>query len=173
MAPNLRTTEDSGLLAFLEAEASMRSVGARFLLAAGQAWDTRNLSHRHPAGPRGSCYRTAFELATKHPGELAYCEGRALSGLVPIEHAWCVDSRGAVVDTTWSAEARHYFGVCFELGWLTAWVDSRGFHSVLANFFPKELLSIDPAAFLWQPSEQQLQATRRLQAEVLAQLQGD
>lgn len=161
----------SPLLQYLQAEASMRGVGARFILAAGREYDARMLKHRFGRGVQQACYRNAFDLALAHPGELTYCEGRALScGFIPIEHAWCVTPDGQVVDTTWRDDERHYFGVRFDTDWLHGWVESRSSYGVLANLFPKELLELDPATFLAQPDEAQLERTRRLQADVLALL---
>jgi hypothetical protein len=149
----------------------LRTLGSRFILAAGQEYDSRVLKHRFGRGMRKACYRNAFELALKHPGELTYCEGRALScGIVPIEHAWCVTPEGRVVDTTWRDDERHYFGVKFDTDWLIGWIESRSRYGVLADLFPKELLEMDPAVFLAQPGAEQVERTRALQSEVLAAL---
>jgi hypothetical protein len=64
-------------------------------------------------GEMGACYRNAF-MATIHHPEWRYAEGYALSSLgVPVEHAWCVDDRGRVVEVTWS-DGLAYCGVQFE-----------------------------------------------------------
>lgn len=161
----------SPLQQLLQAEASMRSVGARFILAAGREYGDRLLKHRFGKGEPRACYRNAFELALAHPGELTYCEGRALScGFLPIEHAWCVTADGQVLDTTWRGDERNYFGICFDIEWLRGWVESRTSYGVMANLFPQELLHLDPATFLAQPDSAQLAQTRCLQAEVLAML---
>jgi len=156
---------------YLQAEASMHSVGARFILAAGRKYDNRLLQHRFGRGMLQACYRNACDLALAHPGELTYCEGRALScGIIPIEHAWCVTPDGEVVDTTWSEDECSYFGVCFDTEWLHGWVESRPRYGVMAELFPLELLHLDPATYLAMPDPAQLEATRRLQADVLAML---
>jgi hypothetical protein len=57
------------------------------------------------------CYRNATMLAIKDP-TLTYVEGYALGGFFPMEHAWCVDQYGMVIDTTWEfPAASQYYGV--------------------------------------------------------------
>lgn len=164
-------SERGPLQQYLRAEASMRLVGAQFILAAGQEYGSRLVKHRFGRGMQHACYRNAFDLALAHPGELTYCEGRALScALVPVEHAWCVTPDGQVVDTTWHGDEQDYVGVRFDVEWLQGWIAGRGSYGVMAEQFPSELLRLDPATFLAQPDAAQLERTRRLQADVLAML---
>lgn len=62
-----------------------------------------------------ACFATAARLADAHPGELYYVEGYAdpgINGLAfPLEHAWCVDGQGRVVDPTWAPVGVAYLGV--------------------------------------------------------------
>lgn len=156
--------DTGGLGQFLHAEASMRSVGARFILAAGRFYGRRLEEHPYGRGEQGACFENAFELALTHP-ELTYCEGRALSmGIVPVEHAWCVTDDGQVVDTTWSGGERDYYGVTFDIGWLEAWIAERKLYGVLANMFPKQLLEMEPSQYLAEPTPEELRAVTELQA---------
>lgn len=149
----------------------MGLVGAQFILAAGQEYDSRLMEHRFGRGMQHACYRNAFELALAYPDELIYCEGRALScGLVPVEHAWCVTPDGQVVDTTWQGDEQDYVGVCFATEWLRGWTAGRNSYGVLADQFPSELLYLDPGTFLARPNAAQLERTRQLQVGVLAML---
>lgn len=64
-------------------------------------------------GTQGACYANAQYLASRRKG-LRYAEGFATS-VIPVEHAWCVDAEGRVIDPTWDYEYQpDYFGVIFE-----------------------------------------------------------
>lgn len=60
------------------------------------------------------CYTNAFWVAISNPG-LTYVEGYAVPQVVtmPMEHAWCVDEAGVVVETTWKTLGRTYLGMRF------------------------------------------------------------
>lgn len=150
---------------YLEAEARLGTLSSRFLLAAGQPFSVRLFDHDHTLGRQGHCYGNAFALV-RDRRELVYCEGRALSGgVVPLEHAWCVDAGGQVVDTTWRGQETDYFGVRFRYEWLAIWLLKRGVYGVLSDHFPLELLRVDPAEYLHQPTALQLEATRNVIAQ--------
>jgi hypothetical protein len=51
-------------------------------------------------GKVGNCYENAWRHAIRNR-DLTYHEGFAYAGIIPTEHAWCVDSDGVVVDPTW------------------------------------------------------------------------
>jgi hypothetical protein len=94
------------------------------LLRHGSFWSPQAL----PAGVRRGlpreCFKNATELALLRP-HLRYCEGIAMPARLnlPVEHAWCVDAHGGVVDITWeNPESCVYFGLPFarEFVWGTA-----------------------------------------------------
>jgi len=147
----------SPLLQLLRVEAQLGGVGAKFLVNAGRVYTERRTKHPYGKKPPGQCYLNAFELALAHP-ELSYCEGRALSmGIVPLEHAWCVDADGKVVDVTREEyDTVDYVGVAFSEAFLEPWVARRRQHAVLAEMFPSELAKLAPAAFLANPTAEQL-----------------
>lgn len=66
-------------------------------------------------GEKQQCYANAYWLAFEKPS-LIYCEGYALSSVVPIpiEHAWVVRRDGTVIDNTWRDDGAEYFGVPFQ-----------------------------------------------------------
>ena len=74
-------------------------------------------------GGMHDCQRNAFLLAASCP-ELDYAEGYALPaaevGDLPMEHAWCVDAGGNVVDPTWTGRliGREYCGLALDMAFL-------------------------------------------------------
>jgi hypothetical protein len=162
----------SGLMGLLNAEARMGSIGSDFLVSAGASFTSRRADHAYPGGMRGACFENAFQLARRNP-ELTYCEGRALSlGIVPIEHAWCIDVDGKVIDTTWDDCETEYVGVQFATPFLIEWVARRRLFGVLANEFPVELINSAPSTFLARPSPAQLAGATRVLERARSILQG-
>ena len=52
----------------------------------------------NPIGIPKQCYMNAFKLM--ETDNLTYVEGYCHTGILPIEHTWCVDSKGNVIDPT-------------------------------------------------------------------------
>lgn len=75
----------------------------------------RPLSAGHPKDTKKECYKNAFILAESN-SDYTYVEGLAIPGFIgiPLEHAWVVDAKGHVIDTTWE-DGIEYFGIPFEL----------------------------------------------------------
>ncbi len=69
-------------------------------------------------GVARQCYRNSFYLMESNP-ELTYVEGYCHIGILPIEHAWCVDKKGKVIDPTLVIKENDvmnpcgYFGIPF------------------------------------------------------------
>jgi hypothetical protein len=91
-----------------------------FFLKHGRLYHPRKFpaKFRLLKGPPKACLYNAILLALCHP-ELDYVEGYALHADArlnhPIEHAWCVDAKGNVIDPTWHEEvAREYFGLALD-----------------------------------------------------------
>lgn len=64
-------------------------------------------------GRLGQCYSSAGNLVITRSDEFVYCEGWATSSMgLPLQHAWCLDQRGNVVDPTWPhRENAQYLGI--------------------------------------------------------------
>src|SRR5262249_55671268 len=59
----------------------------------------------------GNCFRNAQMLFFGH-FDFTYVEGFTCWGTVgPVEHAWCVDANGKVIETTWKEIGSAYFGI--------------------------------------------------------------
>ena len=79
---------------------------------------------------RGLCFRNAAQLAISNPSEYTYVEGYAYTVCIPMEHAWCVNRAGVVVDPTWGLEGKAYFGVPIRLDTLVAALDATQYYGV-------------------------------------------
>lgn len=94
------------------------------------------------------CYENAFQLMTEHP-TMTYCEGFVfLEKLaLPIEHAWCIDEAGGVVDNTVRASTVAYFGIAFDRTWVTDMIEdgaeSLVDHLLLLKTIPETAIAKD------------------------------
>lgn len=97
-------------------------------------------------GQRQRCYDNAYDLLEKHP-TFTYCEGFVLAGpaLFEVEHAWCVDEAGNVVDNTLREPGFAYFGVPFDRKWVAVMVTSGAAslidHLLLSKKVPKTAIA--------------------------------
>lgn len=92
---------------------------------------------KRPRGVRklrnGLCYKHAAHLAIRNPDRYTYVEGYGLS-VIPVQHAWCVDADGNVVDPTWkNPEDRGYFGVKFKVETLERYLVQQGVYGLLCT----------------------------------------
>jgi hypothetical protein len=71
-----------------------------FVLRHGRRWQLRDLPKGVEAGRIRECFKNASDLALNDDAYV-YCEGYATGYILPVQHAWCLDRNGAVVDTTW------------------------------------------------------------------------
>ena len=65
------------------------------------------------------CFTNAFRRAQEHGWH--YCEGLALWRTGFLHHAWCIDERGLVVETTWPELGAEYRGKMFPLVDVAGW----------------------------------------------------
>lgn len=97
-----------------------------FLIQFGRIWTPSpwrlELGRR---GRMGQCYGNAFLLAQRNPS-LLYVEG--VAGEYRLDHAWCIDAAGLVLDPTWRETEGQYFGVPLLLPVVARWIlDVNGF----------------------------------------------
>lgn len=97
---------------FLEGLARLKHLPSIFTLKVGRAWPTQALPPEVSPGPKRQCYENAGLLVLARP-DLTYVEGYAYpNGLIPVHHAWCVDSKGVVVDPTYDTpDQNQYYGI--------------------------------------------------------------
>lgn len=106
-----------------------------FILAHGRHWTPASFPvGRYPLGFEKECYRNAANLAFDHV-ELTYVEGYATS-MLPVEHAWCIDDQGRVVDNTWTdgRAGVEYFGVAFNTKFLREHVYHRERYGLIEGY---------------------------------------
>lgn len=91
-----------------------------YLLQRSREWEAAPLAYEVERGQPKMCYVNAYQLAVRNPGRFFYVEGYA-NAVIPVEHAWCVDRKGRVIDPTpyWE-DGKDYFGVKFNLSTLHA-----------------------------------------------------
>ena len=85
-----------------------------FVLANGREFKIEPGPVKFRMGEARQCFMNSFHLSQipREPS-LIYCEGFAM-GVIPLLHAWCVDSNGNVYDPTWNPIGTAYFGVPFD-----------------------------------------------------------
>jgi hypothetical protein len=116
----------------------------RLLLTHGQDFKWAPLPQGLKYGPMKACYQNAFHLAMARPDDYTYVEGIAVH-IIPTEHAWCIDSKGRVVDTTWKAmpglkgeddnpEEWEYFGIPIKISYAYRVIQASKVYSVLWNY---------------------------------------
>jgi hypothetical protein len=106
---------------------------ARFLLRRGRAFRTGRHTYSGPRGTPKLCFMNAGNLAIANP-EMTYVEGYVrLLGSIPIEHAWCMDPDGVVVDPTLKTgeDIDHYFGAAFTTDFLVHTIRRSGVWGLL------------------------------------------
>lgn len=103
---------------------------AQFVLDHGKEYPLkfRTLLRR---GPLKQCFNNAFRMAKAKKWK--YAEGWA-TNIIPVQHAWCVDDEGNIVETTWAEDGLSYFGVEIPLGIVAAVARSTGCIGVFASW---------------------------------------
>lgn len=142
LVPLLERAPPNSLGDYLKAVAQL-DVGLmyRFYLAYGHAFSPRALPSSFPVGTPRECYRNAGMLALEYP-DLTYVEGLADNSILPVSHAWCVDSQGKVVDNTWTSTAQTtYFGVPVQTQVLEEHVSQTGYWGLFEGMSPAALIS--------------------------------
>ena len=100
-----------------------------------------------PRGEPKQCYMNATHLAIDMP-HLTYVEGNILMMGIPIEHAWCVDEEGVVVDPTIAPALKDgtfdrisdYFGIPFRTDYVRKACLRNGVYGLLDYITAPETL---------------------------------
>lgn len=93
----------------------------QFILESGHPYVVNPKTYEGPRDPMHECYRNAT-LATLKNKDRTYVEGYITVHGVPVEHAWTVDEKGQVYDSTISPDMNigGYFGVPFKRDYVLA-----------------------------------------------------
>ncbi len=79
-----------------------------------------------------ACFDNAFELMND---DLIYCEGYAIPNIGNVvhemDHAWCVDAEGNVIDNTWRTPGLAYFGIPFTPRFVHKQIHDTGWSAIL------------------------------------------
>jgi len=76
------------------------------------------------------CYANSYAAAEMNGW--SYVEGYAAS-VIPVLHAWCLDEKGTLVETTWDEPADEYVGIVMDTEWVLSVCAETGYWGVLAN----------------------------------------
>ncbi len=135
--------EISSVKSYIEALASMQTgmkviTPAQYVLKHGQQCGKRVFPKALRKQKDGMCYMNAYRLAERD-SSLRYVEGYAAS-VIPMEHAWCVDKDGQVIDPTWDKKygqdrLSDYFGVAFDHDTLCKIMLLTGHYGVFASWW--------------------------------------
>jgi hypothetical protein len=117
-----------------------------FMLEHGRDYAIGPYTFSLPRDEPKACFKNATLLALRLP-HLTYVEGKVGVYGIPIEHAWCVDEEGIVVDTTLDRctdgtfdRIGPYFGVPFRTEYVSRAVFRNKSYALLDLFYaPKTL----------------------------------
>lgn len=102
-----------------------------FVLKHGRGFKADKLKRPPNLCTPRACFKNATKLALNEG--LIYVEGYAW-GVIPTEHAWCVDAGGVVHDNTWPESYRwKYFGIAFLTDYLYQATDSSGVFGLIGQ----------------------------------------
>jgi hypothetical protein len=84
----------------------------------------------YPKGKMKECFRNTHLLS--YTQGLQYVEGYAM-GVIPVYHAWNLDSDGNIIDTTWK-DGSEYYGIVLNFKLVEETVNRRGCYGVIDNY---------------------------------------
>lgn len=164
MLTPLSPTETQALLApvanapaylreYFEAFLKMGHTLTMFKLQRGFYWPGAARPADIREGEPRECFKNAGLLALESDGRYTYVEGWAIPPKgFPVDHAWCLDENGAIVDTTWpDAERSHYVGIPMSEEFLSTTVLKRGVWGVFGDFTKVNVLETSIAEMVAAP----------------------
>jgi hypothetical protein len=94
-------------------------------------------------GARGEvhgCFMNAFHLAHENDA-LTYVEGKVSCHGVPLDHAWCIDSDGVVIDPTLEDKGQvlGYYGIPFSTEYVQRVILAHKVYCSVLDFFSAPL----------------------------------
>jgi len=111
-----------------------------FLLLNGREYAFGPASFEGKRGEVHGCFMNAFHLAYENPA-MTYVEGKVSCHGLPLDHAWCVDKDGFVIDPTLEDKGQtlEYFGVPLRTDYVQkAFVWNGHYCSLLDYYFAGE-----------------------------------
>ena len=107
-----------------------------FLLKYGRDYPVGPDTYKGPRGEQHACFMNATHLAV-NDRRLTYVEGYVAICGVPIEHAWCIDADGVVVDPTIvdTGQVNGYYGAPLLTEYVKKACKTNGVYGVLDYFY--------------------------------------
>lgn len=103
-------------ISYLQSLAKVSIPLGEFFLARGRSFTAAPLPGGVTLGRAKQCYQnSASAVLYDSDSDWLYVEGFAcLPRLFPMQHAWCIDRSGTVIDLTWKHQpGTEYFGIVF------------------------------------------------------------
>lgn len=125
--------------AFLAALGCLNHLPSLFLQKMGRPWAPMHRPGHLLLGEPKQCYKNAALLVLESE-DLTYVEGYACPpGLIPVHHAWCIDAKGLVIDTTLTEpEHTQYFGIPMSPGFLRRELEKSDYWGLFAEITTPE-----------------------------------
>jgi hypothetical protein len=162
----LGTARDGACSQYLGHLAQIGHVPSSLILSLGRQWTAQERPADVHLGPQRQCFQNAGLLALERD-DLTYVEGYAYpAGLFPVNHAWCVDAQGRVIDNTLrQPEATDYYGVPISRSTQQTRVQESGYWGLFAEQMTLEFLKAclaDVQAGAWPADMAAAEAVCRL-----------
>lgn len=114
-------------------------------------------------GEQGECFSNALNTVMRDAGRWRYVEGYATGAVIPVNHAWVLDTAdGKIFDPTWPDDEDHrgYYGIVFPFQFVIETVHQQGVYGILANDWKDANRILQDGSSLWLPDDILTQAER-------------
>jgi len=107
-----------------------------FMLKHAKEYDFGSASFEGERGEVHGCFQNAFHLAFEDQS-MTYVEGKLSCHGVPIDHAWCIDRNGFVIDPTLedAGQVMGYFGIPFRTEYVQKAFVWNGYYCSVLDYF--------------------------------------